>query len=980
MPLISTSFPNLTGGVSQQPSSQRLPNQCEKQENALPLIVGGLIKRPPTNHVAEIKKADGSALDLSDSFTHLVQRDSNERFFVSIKPNTGGIFVHDLDGTPRTVYSADANSSYIQSATPKTAFRAVTIADVTFLLNTEITASMKTDAADLSPYSRSEASATNEGLIWIKNTAQGVTFKAGVTPSGGTLSSVQVKHNPTPIAIDDVQLQPGLTVWYSGPADDGATPPVSNFATVEVTTSYVRILSNDTITASQAQTYYFNSESFDTIEEIATHINTRTNWNATVDGDVGASSSNLNPVQVTNCYSGFNDGSTQTYVPTNPVELKVAPGEDQFAYPPNPPGTSEIAESLATGTTPTNCVVTYEGASSSGGLNNITDITAQSSGSVIFISHASADFQLNVDDSFGQKAISIIKDEVQSFSDLPPIAKNGMIILVKGEPESEVDDYYVKFETNGGGDFGEGIWIETIGPGIVYQWNYDTLPHIIVRQPDNTFVVKKSDGLVPSANGHADLASTWPNFKFTSREAGSELTNPLPSFVDQKITDISFFKNRLTVLSGENCSLSEAAELFNFFRTTTTQLLDTAPIDVGVGGTEINKLEKASPFSDRLVLFSERAQFVLQGEAVLSPLTASITRATNFDITTSADPIPAGNTMFFAFNRGSFSGVREFYKTNETDINFDAIESTAQAPKYIEGVIKKMAVSTMEDLMVVQSSSETTLYVYKYFKTAQERVQSAWFKFTFNNSMIIDINFVQQSLYLLIKRGSKTYLERMDLQNGLTDVGATYTTNLDRRIEVTGDGTDSPSGGFTLNLENTARPDYEIESGDTIQVVSADGEVMTIASQTSNTITLKEQFSASDKFFVGVPYTMLYELTEPVLKRPKVGGGFEMVATGRHQVRYMTVVYDDTAYFKVKVTPEIAGSEGTAIEYPFSGRFLSTGGFLGSIPSSSGDFRFPVFAQSDSIKIEIENDSPFPSNIQSIEFEAQYSTRSQRMQ
>ena len=54
MPLILTSVPDLTGGVSQQPVSNRGMNQCENQVNAMPLVVGGLIKRPPLNHVTEI--------------------------------------------------------------------------------------------------------------------------------------------------------------------------------------------------------------------------------------------------------------------------------------------------------------------------------------------------------------------------------------------------------------------------------------------------------------------------------------------------------------------------------------------------------------------------------------------------------------------------------------------------------------------------------------------------------------------------------------------------------------------------------------------------------------------------------------------------------------------------------------------------------------------------------------------------------------
>jgi hypothetical protein len=163
-----------------------------------------------------------------------------------------------------------------------------------------------------------------------------------------------------------------------------------------------------------------------------------------------------------------------------------------------------------------------------------------------------------------------------------------------------------------------------------------------------------------------------------------------------------------------------------------------------------------------------------------------------------------------------------------------------------------------------------------------------------------------------------------------------------------------------------------------VKVVSTDGKVMSIASTTTDSITLEEQFAAGDKFYIGLPYTMRYELTKPTFKRTvDQGGGVETIATGRHQLRYMTVVYDDSAFFTVKVTNEVADVDGTTIEYPFSGRFLSTGGFLGQVPSVDGKFRFPVFAESDAVKIEIENDSPFPSNIQSIQFEAQYTSRSQ---
>ena len=228
---------------------------------------------------------------------------------------------------------------------------------------------------------------------------------------------------------------------------------------------------------------------------------------------------------------------------------------------------------------------------------------------------------------------------------------------------------------------------------------------------------------------------------------------------------------------------------------------------------------------------------------------------------------------------------------------------------------------------------------------------------------------------MIVKRGSKTFLERVDIQTGLVDEGADYTTLLDRRVKITGDGAESPAAGATITLP------YDIVDGDTVQVCDSTGEVRTIASQTTNTVTLEEEFSATEVFYIGTSYTMRYELTPPVLKRPKPGGGTEMIAVGRHQLRYMTVVFDDTAFFKVRFSTKAGGGQYTdPVEYPFSGRYLSSGGFLGAVPSETGDFRFPMFSESDTVKIEILNDSPLPSNIQSLEFEAYYTSRSQRTQ
>ena len=935
MPLITTSFPNLT--------AQRLLNQCETQENALPLLVGGLIKRPPTNHISEVKTTGGASLDLSNSFTHFVIRDTDEEFIVSLTGAGNTVHVHDLAGNPKTVYyDLGSTPTYLTSGTPKTSFKAISIADVTFLVNSTVDTAMSTD---LSTYTRGQTSAQYEAHIWLKSSQQGASFSVKVEPSGGVESTVACVHSPSPDQLGGAGSSSDPNVYgyppnppsttemaealaIGGSVEDCSvdTHAISIYndmsdsataATVEVTaTTMVLIVTGGTNAGTT--TYTFSDAASNTVGELVTAINALDKgWVAELLDESARDSATLEVLAATDVF-----GFSKKRVLVNSIE----------------------------------------------GLNGLTNFTAESEGSVIFVRNSTEDFQITVEDSFGQQGHQLIKDSIQEFSELPSIAKNGFKILVKGDPESEVDDYYVKFETNGGEDFGAGIWLEDIGPGLKYAWNYQTMPHLLIRQSDGTFMVKQADGVTPSSD--VPVGESYSSFKFIPRQVGDDNTNPLPSFVTRKINDISFFKGRLAMLSGEDCALSETAELFNFFRTTTTMLPDTAPIDAGAGGTEVNKLQQAVPFSDRLLLFSNRSQFSLQGETILSPMTASITQATNFDMSTNVSPITVGNSMFFAFSRGSYSGIREFFKTQQATIDFDAIESTAQCPRYILGTVEKMTASTHEDMLAVLSASTATdLYMYKFYKTEKGRVQSAWFKFILPGADILDIHFIGQSLYLLIKRGTKTFLERMDLQTGLTDTGKEYVTMVDRRSLIT-----PGSGGAATN---TITLPYDITGGDTMQVVATDGEIMTIDSTTTNTIVLNEDFTATDSFYVGIPYTMKYELSKPVLKRPNQTGGTEMVAVGRHQLRYMTVVYSDTASFKVKVTPLIGNILGTTKVYPFSGRFLSTGGYLGSVPSETGDFRFPVFAESDSISIIIENDSPLPSNLQSIEFEANYSSRSQ---
>ena len=584
---------------------------------------------------------------------------------------------------------------------------------------------------------------------------------------------------------------------------------------------------------------------------------------------------------------------------------------------------------------------------------------------------APADFNLTVDDGLNNALFLGIKDRVDNFSDLPPIAKHNMLIEVEGSPETEIDDYYVRFDRDGGSTagVGKGRWVETTAGGLNNNYDFNTMPLILIRRPDTEsdgrrkFDLKRADGVDPSSNVHADVK--YEDFKFAPRQVGDALTNPDPSFVGLKITDIAFFKNRLVFIAGENVVLSETAQYFNFFRTTLTTLKDSAPIDVTVGGTSVNKLEAAVPFADQLVLFSSQAQFTLQGEGVLTPKTVSITPATNFDITSNLRPSVSGNSLFFGFPRGSFSGLREYYKTNDTDVQFDAIEISRDVPKYINGTIKTIASSSHENLVVALTDTDpTSLYVYRYFMAGTQRVQSAWTKFTFESRNIVDIFFRETSLYMVMTNGGKLVLEEMDMESGLKDDGVTYVTYLDRRVKRIGDGSFDQATGKTTWSTLGYNPTSSA------QVVRNDGLILNVTDQGTGSISVEGDFD-TDTVYIGEPYTMTYEFSEPVMQSES-GGRRVPVVNGRQQIRYMTVIFDDTSFFSIKVTPEF----GDTFTYPYSGKFIADGSAtLGTLTVQDETFRVPVFAQTDKVKVELINDSPLPSNFQSATFEINYTTR-----
>lgn len=621
------------------------------------------------------------------------------------------------------------------------------------------------------------------------------------------------------------------------------------------------------------------------------------------------------------------------------------------------------------------------------------NITVTREGYVIHAqSTSSTDFNASVADGLGGIGLRLIKGSVQSFTDLPTVAQNSMYVKVEGVPGEQEDDYYVKFTAKNGG-FGEGTWSETIAPGVKYKYNYTTMPHVLIRLSDGTFVFKKADGVQYSS--YAGTNAGW-----AERYVGDDITNPLPSFVGQRINDIFLFKDRLGFLANESVIMSETAEYFQFWRTTVSQIIDSDPIDIQSGFPQVSILRAAVPISDRLVVFSDKAQFIVQGGQVFTPTTVSMTPATRYEMISDVAPISTGKSVFFPILRSGNMGIREFQQSEQDPGLFDAPELTASVPKYLTTPIWQMAFNSMESVLIVlpkytsQQDSDNGFFVYKFFGSGSQRIQSSWSRFGFGKMFPIGVAFFDNYLYIIHfdNLDYSLHLVRMDFSPNQKDQAksgtafAAYKTLLDDRADET-------KCTVTYNAgtdQTTVIVPHSYRASGIMQIVSRMATVG--ATQTSYGEVFYEGLVPSNKtivingklettpgtvaFYAGYKYTMLYEFSEVTLKAPRQSGGQELLSTGRLQLRYCTVQYANSGFFEAKVIPEYG--DQTSAEWTGNDLGLNNA-ILGQMNISDGKFKFTVYQKSDEVRVQLLNDSFLPSNFLSAEFECLYSTRSKRV-
>jgi len=628
-----------------------------------------------------------------------------------------------------------------------------------------------------------------------------------------------------------------------------------------------------------------------------------------------------------------------------------------------------------------------------GGLTSgLTGFSIARNGPVIHVKKTDgSDFSIDGTDTQGNTKMTIIKDSVQQFTDLPNVSPNGYVVEIIGDESTDFDNYYVKFTTNNGNAFEEGQWSETVEAGIPFKFNYDTMPHVLIRQADGNFRFARVDGGTYTISGTTYTLPIW-----AERIAGDLISAPDPSFIGQKINNVFFFRNRLGFLAGDNVILSTVSEFFNFFPETVISVLDTEPIDVAASHTKVAILKHAVTMGEKLILFSEQTQFVLSSSADnLTPSTANVLVQTEFESNAAAQPVGSGSSIYFLTKKGSFAGIREYIIAGNQQIQ-DAANTTIHVPRLIPSGIFKMAVSNNQDILVlVGTDNPNKLYVNRWlYGEGFSKALNAWFTYTFNsNRSILNIDFIGTDLIMVVAEGNSVTIEKIPFETNFREANADFEYHLDHKVTEATTGVtvtyNANTNISTFTVPYRLRANMNIvgrylANGETSTFVDAQGNTKTLVSGQAltstnatngetHTITASGDFRNS-KFIIGEPYEMHYRFSQQRLTQG--GGGATELISGRLQIHHFYIKYEDSGFFQVEVTPE---NRDTSL-HKFTGRLLgAASASIGQINLDTGTFKVPIMSKSDRVSIDVKNNTFLPTLLASAEYEGVFHMRSRRM-
>lgn len=466
---------------------------------------------------------------------------------------------------------------------------------------------------------------------------------------------------------------------------------------------------------------------------------------------------------------------------------------------------------------------------------------------------------------------------------------------------------------------------------------------------------------------------TW-----TDRLSGDSAINPGPTFIGGSLTDFAFHQGRMFFAGGERLVSSIAGDLFNLWIDNSVLQVDSDPVEARIGNNRVSNITHLTTFRDSLVMHTTGGrQFELRSDGPLAPGTARMEPTTALLNVDYVQPTTMGDQLYFAGERNFANTLYEYY-VSPTSLTNVALDITQTVEGYIPAEVSLLEASEAHDMLFVLTDAEpNNIYVYKTSWNGDQKILSAWYRWTTDeDNAILSCHVFDDDLYLLVKRDSLLWLEKVSIEQPEEDTEGNltmgYQVRVDRKQRLLGaydpitnttvwtlaDLEDDTITEIVLAEEwdNDSMAGEERLKGVRLQptvLVSGGDTVLTVEGQYETTLDGNDGYA-----YIGRPYTMQIRLSEQ-FPRDQQG----QALNGNVQLLTGTIRHKDTGYYKVEVTP--TGRETFTHEFVFP-RVGSTP-LDSDILDAAGEFRFRILAAAYAVTIDIKNDSPMPCNIVDME-------------
>lgn len=504
--------------------------------------------------------------------------------------------------------------------------------------------------------------------------------------------------------------------------------------------------------------------------------------------------------------------------------------------------------------------------------------------------------------------------------------------------------------------------------------------NVVTNEWGDTFTITS----VASVTSYADTLGIQ---HYKERVVGSPDTNLWPSFLEKRISGISFFKNRLIFLSGENVICSAVGDYFNFFAGTVTTIDDSDPIDISCGSLKPIDLRYALGASRGLLLFADNAQYILETNTeAFSAATAEINQISSYDMSTAVPPADMGPTTAFLEQGDRACSVFEMLVSTDTTTKPQIAELTRTIPSYLPSYVSRMKASPAASVLAIHSNREKkNLYLFRFYNVGTERQQAAWFKWTFPFN-IFNFYFDHDTLYMVIGIAGARLLVKADMITESTEAPLTFEgVPIDIRLDAHTYNPkliyDAQNDVTRVCMEEGFGAVLNWQTTDTVSAVQltndGTGRVWSSLLNYDPLLPPDEQFwievdgdRTHNRFAIGFDYTAVAEM-------PKIFVAKENTKDTLNPPTVQRLYLDsyNSGPFRVRIN-SVGRTEFLAELPQLTANFSN----FNSLPLlRNAQNVVPVMARGDQVDISIECPYPFPTAINSVTWTGHYQNRGIRM-